>query len=320
MNSRAIVSSVLSVLLLAFTSCTSAQRDAPANTSSRTNAAAPVNEHAQSIADSFGKTELRAQPVSLNETEKANETTAALDRKIVRNADLTMEVASTTDAQHRVVSIAESHGGFVVNSEAKQRDNIEPAKRTLDITLVVRIPENQFGAALDQIRALGNGTPKEEKVTGQDVTEEFIDLEARLKTQRALEAQFLQIMRQAGKIGDALEVQRQIADVRTEIEKLEGRKRFLENRSSLSTITINLQSPTPIIVVPATGFRSSVREAVSDSIDIGSALLLFFVRFLIVMVPIFLLVLLPGGLVLRYFIRRAKRFRLAAALSAPASQ
>ena len=254
--------------------------------------------------------------LSLDQTEKAEETSAAAARKIIRNADLTMEVSSTTDTQHRIASIAESHGGFVVTSEAKQRESTEPAKRTLDIRLVVRIPENRFGSALDQIRGLTTDLT-EEKVSGQDVTEEFIDLEARIRTQKALEAQFLQIMRQTGKIVDALEVQRQIAEVRSDIERLEGRKRFLENRSALSTITVNIMAPKAVVVVPTTGFKASVRDAVSESIDVGSEIVLFFVRFLIVMIPISLFVLLPGGLIVRYFIRRAKRMRMAEALSAP---
>lgn len=253
--------------------------------------------------------------VSLNDSEKTEQIPAATDRKIIRNADLTIEVASPTETQSKVVSIAEAHGGFVVNSEAKQRDNGDATHRTLDIKLVVRIPENQFGTVLDKVRGLASNR-NEEKITGQDVTEEFIDLEARIKTQRALEAQFLQIMKQAGKIEDALEVQRQIAEVRTEIEKLEGRKRFLENRSSLSTITVNILAPKPI-AVNTSGFGRSVRDSISDSVDVGAQIVLFFVRFVIVMIPITLLLLLPGGLLLRYFIRRARRMRLAAALSGP---
>ena len=253
--------------------------------------------------------------VSLNESEKAAQISAATNRKIIRNADLTIEVASPTETQSKVVSIAEAHGGFVVNSEAKQRDNGDATNRTLDIKLVVRIPENQFGAVLDKVRGLANNR-NEEKVTGQDVTEEFIDLEARIKTQRALETQFLQIMKQAGNIEDALAVQRQIAEVRTEIEKLEGRKRFLENRSSLSTIVVNIRAPKPI-AVNTSGFGRSVRDAVSESVDAGAEIVLFFVRFVIVMIPITLLLLLPGGLLVRYFIRRARRMRLAAALAGP---
>lgn len=308
----------VSFLLLTLTSCDSTS-ERMANSSSQ-----PVATKAEPQAEADAKGYIAAKEVSpikevsLTDNVKTEETSAAADRKIVRNADLTMEVASTTDTQHRVVSIAEAHGGFVVTSEAKQKENVEPSKRTFDIKLVIRVPEHQFGAALDQIRGLGSNL-KEEKVTGQDVTEEFIDLEARIKTQKALEMQFMQIMKQAGKIEDALEVQRQIAEVRTNIERLEGRKRFLENRSSLATITVNIQTPVPI-VVSTTGFRHSVREAVSDSVELGSEIVIFFVRFVIVTLPVFVLLLLPGALVLRYFMRRAERMRLAEALEAPASE
>ncbi|HKE60261.1 MAG TPA: DUF4349 domain-containing protein, partial [Pyrinomonadaceae bacterium] len=119
--------------------------------------------------------------------------------------------------------------------------------------------------------------------------------------------------------GDALEVQRQTADVRTEIEKLEGRKRFLENRASLSTITVNLQSPA-VIVVSTTGFRHSLREAVSDSVDLASGIVLFLARFVIMAIPVFVFLILPLGFIGFYFVRRAKRVRLAQALHAtPAS-
>jgi hypothetical protein len=261
---------------------------------------------------------METQKVSLNEADNLAAAAEAADRKIIRNAALTMEVNSTTEAQHRITSIAESHGGFVVTSEAKQREDAEPAKRTLDIKLVIRVPASQFGPTLDEVRGLTNNL-REENVTGQDVTEEFIDLEARIKTQRALELQFLDIMKQAGKVADALEVQRQLAEVRTEIEQLEGRKRFIENRASLSTITVNLEAPRQITVT-STGFGRSLRETVSDSLDLGTGIILFLVRFVIVMIPITLFVLLPLGLVLRYLVRRAKRIRLAEALATPPAE
>jgi hypothetical protein len=276
---------------------------------------------AQAVTDVPKGENYGAQPqtVSLNDAVKAETTAAAADRKIIRNADITIEVASTNEAQHRVTSIAEAHGGFVVTSEAKQRENSDPARRTLDFKLVVRVPSNQFGVAFDEIKSLASSTP-EEHVASEDVTEQFIDLEARIKTQKALEVQFLEIMRQANKVADALEVQRQIAEVRTEIEKLEGRKRFLENRSSLSTITVNIQTPKPVIVVTGTGFGQSLREAVSDSIGLASDMVLFFARLVILMVPIFVFVILPSGLIVRYVVRRARRLRLAQALATPTPQ
>jgi len=256
--------------------------------------------------------------VGLNNADAAQVAAAAADRKIIKDAELTIEVPSPGEAQRTVTSIAESHGGFVVNSETKQTENADVAKRTLEVKLIARVPANQFDATLGAITKLATNIVHQ-NVSGNDVTEEFIDLEARIRTQKALEVQFLQIMKQAGKIPDALEVQRQVADVRTEIEKLEGRKRFLENRASLSTITVNIKTPM-VIVVSTSGFGRNLREAVSDSVDVATAIVLFFTRFVIVMIPIVVLIILPVGLVGLFFARRAKRMRLAQQLGvAPAA-
>jgi len=280
----------------------------------------------QAQADAVAKEQQRSdvyagqtKKVSLSEADKAETIAEAADRKIIRNADITLEVASTTEAQHSVTSIAEARGGFVVTSEALQRKSTDPAQRTTDFKLVVRVPANQFGVALDEIKKLADNI-LEEKANGQDVTEEFIDLEARIKTQKALEIQFLEIMRQTKNIEDALQVQRQIAEVRTVIEQLEGRKRFLENRSSLATITVNVQAPKPVIATTPTGFSHSLREAVSESVELGSGMILFFVRFLIVGLPVFLFLGVPTALLLRYLIRRGKRMRLAQALAMSAPE
>jgi len=304
---------ILLLALLSF-SCSASNQPTASSTLVAQKDEAPAKEAAKT--QNYGA---QPQQVSLTDVDREGSTAEAAERKIIRNADITIEVPSTTDAQHRVTSIAEAHSGFVVTSEAKQRESNDPAQRTLDIKLVVRVPSNQFGSAFDEIRRLAGNTP-EEHVTSQDVTEDFIDLEARIKTQKALEAQFLEIMRQANKIADALEVQRQLAEVRTDIEKLEGRKRFLENRSSLSTINVNILAPKPMIAVTETGFRHSLRDAVSDSVGMASDMVLFFARFVIMMVPISLLILLPSGLGVRYLVRRAKRMRLAQALATPAAE
>jgi hypothetical protein len=94
---------------------------------------------------------IQMEKVSLNDVDKEGSTAEAADRKIIRNADITIEVPSTVDAQHQVTSIAESNGGFVVTSEAKQRESNDPAQRTLDIKLVVRVPSIHFGRAFDEI-------------------------------------------------------------------------------------------------------------------------------------------------------------------------
>lgn len=148
------------------------------------------------------------QLVSLQQADQTQSITEAMNRKIIKDAELTLEVDSPIDVQGRVTSIAEAHGGFVVTSESKQRPAEDPSQRVVDVSLVIRVPASQFGPTRDEILGLSKNV-LDKKSTGQDVTEEFIDLEARIKTQMAVEAQFMEIMKQAHKIEDALEVQRQ---------------------------------------------------------------------------------------------------------------
>jgi hypothetical protein len=225
--------------------------------------------------------------VSLTQADAANAASQAIERKIIRNANLTIEVASPTESQRKIFSAAESHGGFVVTSEMTQQTSEDKSKPEMSVNLVVRVPALQFDQVMEEIRGVANRVVQEKR-TGQDVTEEFIDLEARIKNQKALEIQFLEIMKRAGKVEDALEVQRQIADVRTEIEKLEGRKRFLENQASLSTINVTLQTPTQI--VNAVGFGHDVRSAFAEGVDVALAIVLFLIRAIIALLPILVLI------------------------------
>lgn len=248
----------------------------------------------------------RELSVPLDQAAAANAAYQTIERKIIRNANLTVEVTSPIESQRKIVSIAESHQGFVVTSEASQRNSGDNTKSEITVNLVVRVPATQFNQVMEQIRAVGIHVTQE-KVTGQDVTEEFIDLEARIKNQKALEAQFIEIMKRAGKVADALEVQKELANVRTEIEKLEGRRRFLENQASLSTINVTLQPPTQI--VNAAGFWFSIKSAFTDGFDVAVAIILFLIRAIIALLPILVLIVLPVVLTARFVVKRLLRSR-----------
>jgi hypothetical protein len=227
----------------------------------------------------------------------------ASDRKIIRDANLTIETESPTEGLRQVTAIAENNGGFIVTSDFKQNDGGGQTRASQTVTVIARIPASRFDAALSQIHSFG-GRVINEKVSGQDVSEEYLDLEARLRTKKALEAQFLEIMKQARKVSDALEVQSQLGDVRTEIERLEGRRRFLENQAALSTITITLQMPQPILAASTTGFGTTVKRAFGDAVDAAASIVLFVIQAVIVLVPIALFFGLPVWLAWRVVRRR----------------
>lgn len=175
--------------------------------------------------------------------------------------------------------------------------------------MTVRVPAAKFDEALNEIRAATSRVIVE-SIKGQDVTEEFIDIEARLKAQKALETQFLEIMKQSKTVADALNVQTEIARVRGEIEKIEGRKRFLESQASLSTIKIRLTAPTAFSQ-NSSGFFYQLKESFGDGFDAALSFILILVKLLIALLPFFLFIVLPIYFVIRYFIRKNRRQKLA---------
>lgn len=233
----------------------------------------------------------------------------AIERKIIRDADINLEVAAPAEGQRKLAAIAEAHGGFVVTSESKLQDYAARDSQPVEIvTVQLRVPASRFDAALAEIRAVGTRV-RAEKQTGKDVTEEFIDLDARLRTQRALEAQFLEIMKRADKVSDALEVQTQLATVRNEIERVEGRRRFLENQAALSTINATLQPPAALVNVNTNGFFYGIKRAFGDGINIAAEITLGIISFVIALIPVLLLIVLPLALIWRFFLRPRLRRR-----------
>jgi hypothetical protein len=262
-----------------------------------------------------------AKTVSLVKASAMQESqVAAVERKIIRDADINLEVASPAEGQRKLVSIAESHGGFVVTTESRLQENYARDSQPSEIvTVQLRVPASRFDAALAEIRAVGTRV-RAEKQTGKDVTEEFIDLDARLRTQRALETQFLEIMKRADKVSDALEVHTQLASVRTEIERVEGRRRFLENQAALSTINATLQPPAALVSVNTSGFVSDIKRAFGEGIDIAASIILGIISFGIALLPVLLLIVLPLALIWRYLLRPRFRRRKPAAPAPPVAE
>jgi hypothetical protein len=130
-----------------------------------------------------------AQPISqdkisLNQASASQIDPVALERKIVRNGELHVECEQPEEAQKRIALIAQANGGFVVES---QQSTSDVKLNTRDIVqLMVRVPADKFAETVDQIKA-ASGRIIQETIKGEDVTEEFIDIDARLKAKKALD-------------------------------------------------------------------------------------------------------------------------------------
>ncbi len=145
-----------------------------------------------------------------------------------------------------------------------------------------------------------------EKVTGQDVTEEYVDLEARIRAQRAVEEQYMAVLKEAKTIPDILAVQQKLGEVRTEIERAEGRRRYLESQTSLSTITVHVARHIEAVDASGPGFGRSIGEAGHDAVAVGIAIINGAIRLAGVLLPVGLLVGVPGWLLVRTWRRRRR--------------
>lgn len=203
--------------------------------------------------------------------------------KIIKTGSIDMtatDVAKTTDA---ITSSIEGLGGFVQNASRS-----EDANGLSSAYVTVRVPNAQFDAALTAIKALGTHV-NNESIQGDDVTERYTDLSARLTAAKAQEAQYLVILTSAKTVGDVLAVQEHLATVRADIESLQGQITYLENRTSLSTISVTI-SEEPSGAIPTSNDKFDLgRDAAlawAFVISSGEKLLSVLVWVLIVGAPI----------------------------------
>jgi hypothetical protein len=232
-----------------------------------------------------------------------------MERKVIRTADLGLVASDPTDAEKRATAIAEEAGGYVVSSEVSgstEADDEAKTHREFSVSMVLRVPAGRFTVALGKLRELGSRAVFD-RVSSDDVTEEFIDLNARIVAQKALEAQFLEILKQAKSVKDALEVHAQLAEVRTTIEKLQGRKQFLENETALSTIKLSIVKSAPLVTAGRFGFGDTFKRAGADLLNVSAAIVHGAIRALGVLLPVVLMIFLPGALLWRALYRRMRR-------------
>ncbi len=230
--------------------------------------------------------------------------TPAASRRIIRNASLSMTVKDPADAQHKASAIVGKLGGYVANAANRRLGN--NADDPLHVSLELRVPADHLDRALADLRKLATGVDSEQ-IDSRDVTDEYIDLDARLRSQQALEQQYLEILKHAEKVSDAIDVQKQLASVRTEIEKLQGRKRVLDSQIELSTIKLELDQEQPLVSASLGSFSKSLKHAGADAINVGAALVNGLIRLAGLLLPVFLLLGVPALLVVRLLLRRTRR-------------
>lgn len=166
----------------------------------------------------------------------AGPTAAGVTRRTIKTGEMTVEVEGLSDALQRTRDIAKAAGGYVADLNVTEDSE---GRRNGSVT--VRVPAEKFDEVFKSLQAIG--LPLSFSESAQDVTEEWVDLEARISNKKEEEAALLALLKRKGELSDILEIQRETFRVRGEVEQLEGRLRYLKNQVSLSTISATLIEP-----------------------------------------------------------------------------
>ena len=302
----------LIVLMLLISACASAKSVADENFYMESPAAAPMEQAAgmdfemeESMRDSLPYDEL-ATDSGVNP--------AAVERIVIRNADLSIVVDEPADAMTSIGRMAERMGGFIVTSnmwKARNYNGVEVPEGNI----TVRVPAELLNQALDEIKALTNNTTQDvlnENITGQDVTEQYTNLNARLRNSEDAEEQLRTILDNATDTEAVLEVFNRLTEVREEIEVIKGQIKYYEESAALSAISVRIQAHEAVNPISVAGWKPSVTisKALQSLVNAFQAIVDGLIWIILFILPILLVLAIPVViffLIIRGLVRRNRR-------------
>lgn len=216
---------------------------------------------------------------------------------LIRTGQASVQVDSLERGIRDVRALATRVGGFVANSSIAAG-----AEQTHSATLELKIPAARFDEAITALQPIGS--LESVNVTAEDVGEEYVDVAARAASEKRLEQRLIEILgTRTGKLSDVLSVERELARVREEIERQEGRMRYLRTRAALSTLAITVHEHYP--VVAGTGSSGVLAEAFRQAWRNGIAFIAELIAALGTLLPLGAIVAVVGWGIWR--VRRARR-------------
>ena len=218
------------------------------------------------------------------------------ERLVIENADLAIVVKDPATRKEEISALAKELGGYVVSSSLSQVS--ATSKKVLEASIYIRVPSERLDEALEKIKE-GAVDVTYENRTGQDVTSEYVDLQAQLKAKQAAEKKLLEIMDRATRAEDVLAIYLQVQNVQTEIEQLTARIKYLKESADLSAIQIRLiaeESTQPIQVGPWKP-QGAAKQAIQDLVYFSQNFVDFLIRFVLYTLPALILIAIPIFLV-----------------------
>ena len=176
-----------------------------------------------------------------------------IEQKLIKEGDIRFETYSIDSTRKQVLAAVQRNKGYTSS------DNSESYAGRVSHTLVIRVPRENFDALVQEITQ-GVDRLDRKGIQVKDVTAEFVDMSARLKTKKELENRYTALLQRANTVSEMLEIERQIGQLRGEIESIEGRLNYLQNKVSLSTLTVTFYETLPTQVAFGNKFVEGFRQ------------------------------------------------------------
>lgn len=190
------------------------------------------------------------------ETEEAVETDETVGRKLIKEGRVEFKTDDLNSTRETIFEAVKKHKGYVSSDQEFK----SPGRKSN--TVIIRVPADNFDSLLsDATQGVKRFESKEINV--KDVTEEFLDIQARLKTKKELEQRFIDLLKVAKNVTEILEIEKQIGELRSDIESIEGRLKYLQNRVSFSTLTMTFYETIP----NETDFGQKFKNALKNGWD-----------------------------------------------------
>ncbi|HEX8299595.1 MAG TPA: DUF4349 domain-containing protein [Rubricoccaceae bacterium] len=209
--------------------------------------------------------DIEATPDSGSPSATAGPTASQASRVLVRTATMRLDVRDYDAARRSALAVARRMGAVVAGE-----DEVRMAYEVSN-TITLRIDAARFDSLMEAVAGLGEVTAR--SVSVEDVTEQAVDLDARLRARRAVEARYVAILARAGSVEDVLAVEKQLAETREEIERADAQQRALRDRVALSTLRLTLSEESATGLADGPGFGSRLADAFESGWDLLLGLL-----------------------------------------------
>jgi copper chaperone CopZ len=251
----------LSLIVIALTVLTACGAAASVETAAPEEPGVFVEESRAEPADEFGlaggsEAEKSAAPVptagvvsqTVPDVANAPRQAAGVDRKIIKNAEVNVLVEDSEVAIDRLTQVVGDAGGYIVSSRVWYQTHLD-GENYKYASITLGIPVDQFEVTMRRVRGLAIRVT-DENASGEDVTDQFVDLESRLANLEATQARVQSFLEDAKTVDEALRINQELAQIEAQIEEVKGRMNYLSDRSAFSTITVVISPQLPEIEPP----------------------------------------------------------------------